>query len=149
MGDTLRKLVRDNLVKVLEDSALFAYVATFADEPVERRHRFPSVIVHPVDDMPAADGAGVMGAQGRTATFALEIFAREAEKASVMDDVEFLLGRVIRAVLADPQRAGAAIDSAIGAVTFLLVTTGQRLAGVEVLVHVKYRHQYGQPELAI
>lgn len=153
MPDTVRQLVRNDLVTTLTNAALANYlephVSLFADEPGERTHGWPAFFVHAVDDRPVADEDNMIGFTTRRARFALECWDRVSDdappRASVADNVEVLLGRVIVALCVDPQRGDLALDTTIGNATFLLIVREQRLAGVELEVTCVYRHLFGQP----
>lgn len=147
MADSVRKRIRNDLADALARFVPDAHVSLLANEPAERTHRYPAIILHAVDDVPLADGA--VGFATRRATWAAECWTRATDAgAQVVDDVEDLLSTVVKAVCADPSRGGLALDTTVGEAVFLLIVQAQRLAGVEVQLRVEYRHPYGQPDAA-
>jgi hypothetical protein len=153
MADSIRKLIRDDLCAALREYTDACSVGVLHDEPGWRKAGYPTVVVHPVDDLPVPPTEGVLAATTRVARFAIEAWVRISEGGeaahppdpglALADEVEAFLAVVVKAVLRDPSRSGRAIDTRVMGCDFLLMTREERLGGFELIVECDWRSQFG------
>lgn len=116
-------------------------VTAYGSHPGEF-HTFPAIVVHETDDQPEEQDAGY---EERRMQVELICATREPDRRYVQRSIERLTADVTRALHADHQRGGTAIDTRVEAASTAFDDSQFPVVLFLLKVTVLYRHGYKDP----